>query len=141
MGDNEAGAASPKSPERQIYAAYVPPPSGGSGESLEPTSVATSRRASALLNAENASGVRRLGSIVDGDEHRSAGVVGRSVNSFYFRTLAEVCDERSRPWRAALMAYLDNYVDLDLPDRNFFRLATQDQLKRHAARSRAVLLF
>ncbi len=57
-----------------------------------------------LINAENASGVRRLGSIVDGDEHRSAGVVGRSVNSFYFRTLAEVCDERSRPWRAAAEA-------------------------------------
>jgi hypothetical protein len=32
-------------------------------------------------------------------------------------------------------------VDLDLPDRNFFRLATQEQLKRHAARSRSVLLF
>ena len=83
MGDNEAGAASPKSPERQIYAAYVPPPSGGSGEGLsEPTaSFATSRRASALLNAD---------------------------------------------------------VDIDLPDRNFFRLATSEQLKRHAARSRAV---
>ena len=37
--------------------------------------------------------------------------------------------------------HLDNYVDLDLPDRNFFRLATQEQLKRHAARSRSVLLF
>ncbi len=37
--------------------------------------------------------------------------------------------------------HLDNYVDLDLPDRNFFRLATSEQLKRHAARSRAVLLF
>ena len=33
--------------------------------------------------------------------------------------------------------HLDNYVDLDLPDRNFFRLATSEQLKRHAARSRA----
>ena len=30
--------------------------------------------------------------------------------------------------------HLDNYVDLDLPDRNFFRLATSEQLKRHAAR-------
>ena len=37
--------------------------------------------------------------------------------------------------------HLDNYVDLDLPDRNFFRLATSEQLKRHAARSRSVLLF
>ena len=34
--------------------------------------------------------------------------------------------------------HLDNYVDIDLPDRNFFRLATSEQLKRHAARSRAV---
>ncbi len=37
--------------------------------------------------------------------------------------------------------HLDNYVDIDLPDRNFFLLATSEQLKRHAARSRAVLFF
>lgn len=109
--DLEAGravAASPKSPGRHVYAAYVPPPPGGSGElgiASEPR-----RRASALINAENASGIRRLGSTADGanaHDHilKSADVVGRSVNSFYFRTIAEVCDERSQvPWSAALMA-------------------------------------